>query len=56
MTNPTNRKLTDEQVSELKKLGRFRRETHPKILAHKFGIHRNTVLQIWRGQLYRDKP
>jgi len=53
--NP-KRKLTDEQVAEIKALGKIRRAAHPKLLAHKYGIHRNTVLDIWRGRLYRDKP
>jgi hypothetical protein len=55
MTNPI-RKLTDEQVAEIKEHGLRRREANPKQLAHKYGIHRNTVLEIWRGRLYRAKP
>lgn len=53
MTNP-KRKLTDEQVSEIKRLGALRRESHPKVLAERFGIHRNTVTDIWRGKIYRS--
>lgn len=53
--NP-KRKLTDQQVSEIKDYGRLRRESHPRNLAAKYGIHRNTVTEIWRGRIYRDKP
>jgi hypothetical protein len=54
MTNP-KRKLTDAQVAEIKAHGIARRAAHPKILAHKYGIHRNTVLEIFRGKIYGGK-